>query len=123
MDDPKVVAAGHSPSTPNQPINGLDLPFTGLPTTPNADVATSPTVAPGAFFPPAPNTIQPQNTAASPPPTLFAVSGAAPTQPTLDSVFREYLYRSCRDSLFWLEAGTYIYYHMAFLTFAITSCF
>lgn len=105
MDDPKVVATGHSPLRPNQPINGLDIPLTGISTPHNVDLATSPTSAPVPFFPPAANATQPQTMATSTSPTLIAIPSPALTQPTLDSVFREYLYRSCRDSLFWLEAG------------------
>lgn len=35
------------------------------------------------------------------------VSSTTPSPPpTVDTIFREYLYRNCRDSLFWLEVGT-----------------
>lgn len=35
------------------------------------------------------------------------VSASPPAQPSLDDAFREFVYRSCRDTLFWLEAGVY----------------
>jgi len=33
-------------------------------------------------------------------------TSAVSSIPTIESLFREYIYRNCRDSLFWIEVGT-----------------
>lgn len=34
-------------------------------------------------------------------------TSAVSSMPTIESLFREYIYRNCRDSLFWIEVGTF----------------
>jgi hypothetical protein len=51
--------------------------------------------------------VQPQSATYTTTSNAAASSSSGPAHPTIDTVFREYLYRNCRDSLFWLEAERY----------------
>lgn len=79
--------------------NGVAAPSWTTPNNPGSSAGTVSSVS---------TVSQAQTGAVSSTPISSGAPVSASPPPSADSLFREYLYRNCRDSLFWLEVGTHL---------------